>query len=315
MRSKRALSCFIFSLAPVLGLCGNLFSPLAMPKYDPQKARLGGMIFQDTKFNAQSRSCESCHNFYLNDSGASVRDGRVPTILNSYYIDRYLGTEGFASLKDRILTSLFSELELGAKEDEISRIINENLAYKEAFYKIYGEANVRNLTDALAEFLKSKTAINSKFDRFLRGEEAFSEREYAGYVLFVRLCSVCHNGVNLGTSSFAKLRPKGAAQPGNTQTQGLWSVQTAHRAQRTEARGAGGVRVTADGYELRRVPSLRNITQTAPYINGEQDLRAAVGRIAKELLKYDLNETQMQELLSFLATLRGEIPRSERDER
>ena len=311
MRSKRALSCFIFSLAPVLGLCGNLFSPLAMPKYDLQKARLGGMIFKEVKFSG--RSCESCHNFYLNDSGASVRDGQVPTILNSYYIDRYLGAEGFASLKDRILTSLFSELELGAKEDEISRIINENLAYKEAFYKIYGEANVRNLTDALAEFLKSKTAINSKFDRFLRGEDALNEREYAGYVIFVRLCSVCHNGVNLGTSSFAKLRPKAAAQPGYTQEPR--SVQTAHRAQRTEARRSGGVRVTADGYELRRVPSLRNITQTAPYINGEQDLRAAVGRIAKELLKYDLSETQMQELLSFLATLRGEISRSERDER
>ena len=172
MRLKRALSCFIFSLAPVLGLCGNLFSPLAMPKYDLQKARLGGMIFKE------------------------VRDGQVPTILNSYYIDRYLGAEGFASLKDRILTSLFSELELGAKEDEISRIINENLAYKEAFYKIYGEANVRNLTDALAEFLKSKTAINSKFDRFLRGEDALNEREYAGYVIFVRLCSFCHNCVN-----------------------------------------------------------------------------------------------------------------------
>ena len=282
-----------------------------MPKYDLQKARLGGMIFKEVKFSG--RSCESCHNFYLNDSGASVRDGRVPTILNSYYIDRYLGAEGFASLKDRILTSLFSELELGAKEDEISRIINENLAYKEAFYKIYGEANVRNLTDALAEFLKSKTAINSKFDRFLRGEDALNEREYAGYVIFVRLCSVCHNGVNLGTSSFAKLRPKAAAQPGYTQEPR--SVQTAHRAQRTEARRSGGVRVTADGYELRRVPSLRNITQTAPYINGEQDLRAAVGRIAKELLKYDLSETQMQELLSFLATLRGEISRSERDER
>lgn len=308
MRSKRALSCFIFSLAPLLGLCGNLFSPLAMPKYDLQKARLGGMIFKEVKFSG--RSCENCHNFYLNDSGASVRDGQVPTILNSYYIDRYLGAEGFASLKDRILTSLFSELELGAKEDEISRIINENLAYKEAFYKIYGEANVRNLTDALAEFLKSKTAINSKFDRFLRGEISLNEREYAGYVLFVRLCSVCHNGVNLGTSSFAKLRPKGAAQPGYTQ-----KPRSVHRAQRTEARKSGAVRVTADGYELRRVPSLRNITQTAPYINGEQDLRAAVGRIAKELLKYDLNETQMQELLSFLATLRGEIPRSERDER
>ena len=296
MRSKRALSCFIFSLAPLLGLCGNLFSPLAMPKYDPQKARLGGMIFKEVKFSG--RSCESCHNFYLNDSGASVRDGQVPTILNSYYIDRYLGAEGFVSL------------ELGAKEDEILRIINENLAYKEAFYKIYGEANVKNLTDALAEFLKSKTAINSKFDQFLRGEISLNEREYAGYVLFVRLCSVCHNGVNLGTSSFAKLRPKGTAQPGYMQ-----EPRSVHRAQRTEARRSGAVRVAADGYELRRVPSLRNITQTAPYINGEQDLRAAVGRIAKELLKYDLNETQMQERLSFLATLRGEIPRSERDER
>jgi len=103
-----------------LGLCGNLFTPLEMPKYDPQKARLGAKIFTDVRFSRKGRSCESCHNFYLNDSGASVRDGRVPTILNSYYIDRYLGAEGFASLKDRILTSLFSELELGAKKEEKS---------------------------------------------------------------------------------------------------------------------------------------------------------------------------------------------------
>ena len=296
MRSKRALSCFIFSLAPVLGLCGNLFSPLAMPGFDERKAKLGEMIFQDTKFSAQSRSCESCHNFYLNDSGASVQDGQVSTILNSYFIDRYLGEENFAGFNARIGASVFDERELGAREDEILQIINENLAYKEAFYKIYGKANVENFIDALAEFLKSKTAINSKFDRFLRGESALNEREYSGYVIFVRLCSVCHNGVNLGTNSFAKLRPSG----------GQNSAEKAQEQKR---------RLTPDGYELHRVPSLRNITKTAPYINGEQDLRTAMKRVAKELLKYDLSEAEADDLMSFLATLEGQIPRSKADER
>ena len=296
MRSKRVLSCFIFSLAPLLGLCGNLFSPLAMPGFDERKAKLGEMIFKDTKFNAQSRSCESCHNFYLNDSGASVQDGQVPTILNSYFIDRYLGEENFAGFNARIGASVFDERELGAREDEILQIINENLAYKEAFYKIYGKANVENFIDALAEFLKSKTAINSKFDRFLRGESALNEREYSGYVIFVRLCSVCHNGVNLGTNSFAKLRPSG----------GQNSAEKAQEQKR---------RLTPDGYELHRVPSLRNITKTAPYINGEQDLRTAMKRVAKELLKYDLSETEADDLMSFLATLEGQIPRSKADER
>ena len=63
------------------------------------------------------------------------------------------------------------------------------------------------------------------------------------------------------------------------------------------------------------MPSLRNITKTAPYINGEQDLRTAMKRVAKELLKYDLSEAEADDLMSFLATLEGQIPRSKADER
>ena len=283
MRSKRALSCFIFSLAPVLGLCGNLFSPLEMPKYDPQKARLGAKIFTDVRFSGKGRSCESCHNFYLNDSGASVRDGRVPTLINSYYFDRYLGDYNFAGFEARIAASVFGENELDASEDKILELIRKNLAYKQAFESAYGEANTANFIDALKEFLKSKTAINSKFDRFLRGEVKLNDAEYNGYVLFVRLCSACHNGVSLGTGSFTKIRPS------------------------AEEEDVPRHRLTSDGFELRRVPSLRNITQTAPYVNGQTDLRLAVRQIAKDLLKYDLSDKELDALMSFLATLKGEM--------
>ena len=73
-------------------------------------------------------------------------------------------------------------------------------------------------------------------------------------------------------------------------------------------------RLTSDGFELRRVPSLRNITQTSPYVNGQTDLRLAVRQIAKDLLKYDLNDGELDALMSFLATLKGDMTEAQ-DER
>ena len=62
---------------------------------------------------------------------------------------------------------------------------------------------------------------------------------------------------------------------------------------------------------LRRVPSLRNITKTAPYLShGEiNDLKEAISFISNYQLGYILSKDEIDALYSFFLTLNGKKPR------
>ncbi|WP_270873719.1 cytochrome-c peroxidase [Campylobacter sp. JMF_08 NE1] len=279
MRSTLLSKLLLFSIVPILGICDDIFIPLKMPAFSPEKASLGMKLYRDAKFSEQKRSCDSCHNLYLNSSGASVRNGEIPTILNAYYIERYSGGNFFPSLNERIKTSVLSPKELASSKEKIELIITQNIAYKREFKKLYGKANFENFVDALGEYLKSKTTINSKFDRVLRDEEKFSESEFKGYLLFIELCSYCHNGANLGTNSYAKVPNKNLNFNPNTRIANYRS------------------------HTYKRVPTLRNITKTAPYINGEYSLARSIKFLFRDVFDYSLDDDDLQNLLDFLATL------------
>ena len=279
MKSTLLSKFLLFSIIPVLAFCEDFFVPLKMPNFDANKAELGKKIFRDTKFNKDKLSCDSCHNLYLNSSGASTKDGEIPTILNAYYIERFMGEKRFSSLEERIRTSIFSKKELNSSQEIIEEIITQNLTYKREFNKLYGKINLENFIDALAQYLKSKTTINSKFDQALRNETTLDESETKGYLFFIEYCSHCHNGANLGTNSYALVANKNTYKSNNR-------TNNSYRA-----------------FTSKRVASLRNITKTAPYTNGEYSLEKAVRLHFKNTFNYTLRNDDAANLLSFLATL------------
>ena len=278
MKSKLVLKFLLFSIVPILAFCDDFFVPVKMPSFDPNKAALGAKIFRDTKFNKDKLSCDSCHNLYLNSSGASAKNGQIPTILNAYYIERFTGTERFVSLEERIELSLFSKIELNSSSEQIEDIITQNLAYRREFNKLYGKVSLENFIDALTQYLKSKTTINSKFDQALRNEITLDESESKGYLFFIEHCSHCHNGVNLGTNNYAMAPGKSTYRSGKT--------NNSYRS-----------------FSSKRVPSLRNITKTAPYTNGEYSLEKALRVHFQNMFNYNLKDDEAANLLKFLETL------------
>ena len=136
-----------------------------------------------------------------------------------------------------------------------------------------------NITDALVNFEKALVTPNAKFDKFIEGDaNALNEDEKHGFELFKKIgCINCHSGVNLGANLYYELKFDS---------------------------GEGG---QAGRY---KVPSLRNIEKTAPYLySGEiADLKEAIKFVAKKRINYNLSDEQTQALYKFLLTLSGEKP-------
>jgi len=135
---------------------------------------------------------------------------------------------------------------------------------------------------------------NSRFDRWLDGDDkALNKDELAGYQLFKESgCVACHNGPNLGGTSFQKM---GLVQP----------YKTASTAQgRQEVTGKDADRLSF------KVPTLRNVELTYPYFHdGEAPtLTVAVDLMGKLQLGREYTKDENTKIVAFLKTLTGQQP-------
>jgi len=267
----------------------HVLAPITPPKFDEQKALLGKELFFDTELSPSGTlSCEKCHNLYWNLSGTSKKNVKIsvgsqvspPTALNSALNFIFFKNGEIKDLEEQVKRSLTGENQLGSEPKFLTRKVNQNPVYKQKFLEIYGEdATFENITDALVNFEKALVTPNAKFDKFIGGDaNALNEDEKHGFELFKKIgCINCHSGVNLGANLYYELKFDS---------------------------GEGG---QAGRY---KVPSLRNIEKTAPYLySGEiADLKEAIKFVAKKRINYNLSDEQTQALYKFLLTLSGEKP-------
>jgi len=267
----------------------HVLAPVTPPKFDEQKALLGKELFFDTELSPSGTlSCEKCHNLYWNLSGTSKKNVKIsvgsqvspPTALNSALNFIFFKNGEIKDLEEQVKRSLTGENQLGSEPKFLTRKVNQNPVYKQKFLEIYGEdATFENITDALVNFEKALVTPNAKFDKFIEGDaNALNEDEKHGFELFKKIgCINCHSGVNLGANLYYELKFDS---------------------------GEGG---QAGRY---KVPSLRNIEKTAPYLySGEiADLKEAIKFVAKKRINYNLSDEQTQALYKFLLTLSGEKP-------
>jgi cytochrome c peroxidase len=90
--------------------------------------------------------------------------------------------------------------ELNSDTNRVKALFQATPGYPELFEKAFGSRTVtfRNISRAIAQFVRTLVSANSKFDRYLRGEEQLTEQELHGYVLFMTEdggdCFHCHGG-------------------------------------------------------------------------------------------------------------------------
>jgi cytochrome c peroxidase len=154
-----------------------------------------------------------------------------------------------------------------------------------------------NIRHAIATYERSLTTPNARFDLYLRGNPtALNAQELQGYALFKDFgCDSCHQGVNIGGNMF--------------QVFGVMRNYFAKRGNITDS-DFGQYNVTKleqDRHKF-KVPSLRNITLSAPYFHdgSAQTLEGAVSTMAYYQLGLKLEPTDISLLVMFLNTLTGE---------
>ncbi|NPA16584.1 MAG: c-type cytochrome [Aquificae bacterium] len=275
-------------------------------EYDRDKAELGKLLFHDPILAKDNRtSCYYCHDLYQKcgtdhrpvSKGFHDREGKVnaPTVYNVRFNFRFFWDGRAKTLKEQILGPIQSPDEMNMSLKEVEDRLNQHPVYREKFKEIYGVDRItfELVADAIIEFEKALITPNSKFDKYLRGEAQLTEDELEGYRLFKKLgCISCHNGINLGGNSFQKI---GVIKPYP------WHPSYPDR-----------YRITGNEYDknVYRVPTLRNIDCTYPYFHdgSVKTLEEAVQLMAYYNLGFRLPQDELDKIIAFLKTLRGELP-------
>lgn len=244
---------------------------------------LGRYLFYDSRIGGKHAadsmlSCSACHlQEHGFDAGAAnprLKDGKmrgaaglytahVPLPLaNIAYNTRGLGWASALEypqgmLETFIANTLLDSAEFAATRQDITDRIASIDLYPPLFQAAFGTPTVTfdRICLALGQFVRSLVSSRSKFDRYLSGEIQLSEQEMKGYVLFTTEegadCFHCHGGSgNLLFTTYDNLI-NGLDAP-----EAFTDPYDRFRITRQEAdRGAY------------RVPSLRNIAYTAPYMH------------------------------------------------
>jgi cytochrome c peroxidase len=282
---------------------------VALAGLDPGKIDLGRRLFHDPRLSHNNQlSCASCHDLTTGGTDRKARsigiDGATggisaPTVLNSGFNFSQFWDGRAATLESQIDGPLQSSIEMGSTWPEVLGKLKTSTEYVRAFRRIYGDKITSGrVKDSLAEFERSLSTPNSRFDAYLRHRaDALTGREQRGYTLFKLFgCASCHQGMNAGGNMYQKL--------------GVMAPYFTDRGHITKA-DLGRFNVTGDPNDtyMFKVPSLRNVALTAPYFHdgSAATLPDAVRMMAKYQLGRHLTDEEVELIVEFLKTLTGEL--------
>jgi cytochrome c peroxidase len=289
------LTSILFSMEPI--------TPIIAPSsLNYEKVRLGEKLFFDTRLSRDNTiSCANCHNLAEGGDdnlqfsfGIDGQEGNInsPTVLNAGNNFRQFWDGRAKDLQEQAAGPIENPVEMGFTFAELIPKL-EKTEYKKLFHKVYDEGITKNsITDAIAEYEKTLVTPNAPFDRYLKGDEnAISKTQKEGYELFKsKGCISCHHGVNIGGNLYSKF---GVVKSSKTSSFGRYNVTHKKR----------------DMYFF-KVPSLRNITMTAPYFHDGRtsDLKEAISIMAQLQLGRYFTKEEIDKIEAFLYSLKGEIP-------
>lgn len=296
---------FLFFCSFVLYAQHNITPIPLNVNYDKQKAQLGKKLFFDTILSKDNTiSCATCHELPGNGAnqtaysfGVNGAEGNInsPTVLNSAFNFVQFWDGRAKDLKTQALEPIENPIEMASKMSDVIKKLKKS-SYKKKFNKIYKDGVTKdNLADAIAEFEIALFTPNSRFDKYLRGDEkAINEQEKRGFELFEDLgCISCHNGKLVGGNSYHRI--------------GLFKEYK----QDKPLLGRYEITKRERDKHMFKVPSLRNIELTAPYLHdgGAKTLKKAIELMLELQLGIEPNEKYIKDIEMFLKTLTGENPK------
>lgn len=320
----------------------------------PEAIALGKTLFFDQRLSGNGKSsCASCHLPELHFTDGKVRglgfvelDRNTPGLLN-VRLNRWFGWDGAAdSLWAQSLRPIVDKREMAASTTHVGALLRGDAQLADGYRKAFGvppsdddDAVTANSGKALAAFQETLATGRTPFDDFRdaleRGDSGSAMRYPAaaqrGLKIFVGKgnCSVCHFGPNFTNGEFGDIGIPFFVAPGRVDPgryDGIKKLQESRAnllgpysddPARSSAAGTRHVSLEHRNWGEFRVPSLRNVANTAPYMhNGhlatlrdvvryysdlnEDRLHADGERILKPL---KLSDTEAEDLAAFLESL------------
>ena len=240
-----------------------------IPEYDFKKNpvgedgfQLGRRLFYDPALSRDgSISCASCHlqatGFTHVDHDLSHGiDGRIGTrnslaLMNLAWNTSFNWDGGVNHIDMQALQPITSLNEMDSSLLEVVDKLNGSITYRDDFYQVFNDSIITGqyVLKALSQFTISLVSSNSKYDKYMENpmENPLTDQEIRGLDLFKNNCNSCHTAPLFNTTQF--------------KNNGLDIDPTLN--------DFGRMRVTlkAEDSLKFKVPTLRNIEFTAPYMH------------------------------------------------
>ncbi|RDH84958.1 MAG: cytochrome-c peroxidase [endosymbiont of Galathealinum brachiosum] len=283
-----------------------------------EKVELGKMLFMDPRFSSTGTvSCNSCHNVMEGgDDSRSVSMGvhgktggrNAPTVWNSAFHSVQFWDGRAPLLEDQAKGPVANPIEMGMKDVETAMERVKTIpGYKTVFDKAFGKDSmtVENAAKAVAAFERTLITPNSPYDKYVKGNKtAMNKQQVQGMNKFAEAgCTSCHSGAAFNG-------PEQKLGEGFYVMFPTFDNKYVSKYKLDEDKGREEATGKATDRGMFRIPTLRNITDTAPYFhNGSvNDLAEAVRVMAKTQLNSTLAEKDVNDIVAFLGALTGEYP-------
>jgi cytochrome c peroxidase len=254
------------------------FPNMVIPADNPmtvEGVELGRYLFYEKKLSGDnSMSCASCHlaqnsfsdpNQYSTGIDGIQGNRHSMALINLGWDDFFFWDGRKGSLEKQIIEPVENPIEMHETwKDAVSKL-NQDMNYRNRFFRAFGEEGIDSLkaAKAMAQFIRTLISGQSKFDVMYKYENGMSlsaseqaifqtvdTEEWAGYDLFKSLngadCFHCHNGPLMRVKKYSN----NGLMPNSNNDLGRALVTNNPE----------------DNYKF-KVPTLRNIALTAPYMH------------------------------------------------
>ncbi len=267
----------------------------------PQKVELGKKLYFEPRLSKSGIiSCNTCHNLGMGGvDGVAAAVGHKwtanphhlnsPTVYNSVFFAAQFWDGRSPHLEDQAGGPMQAGPEMASPKSLVEDRINSMPAYVAEFKEAYGKdvkVDFATITSTIGIF--ERTLVTpSPFDDFLNGKkDALSDAQKEGLQVFMdKGCTTCHTGIALGGS----MQPFGITAKYKHENVGDFK---------------------GDKNKMVKAPTLRNITETAPYYHNGAiwSLSDAVKEMGRIQLGLTITDDEAAKIVTFLGALEGRKP-------
>jgi cytochrome c peroxidase len=273
---------------------------------NPHQVTLGRFLFHDKRLSPKREiACSGCHRltrFGVDGKPTGIAVGgsrgarRTPSVFNTATHIAQFWAGRVPNAQAQVAEPITNPVKMAASHElvlveTLGRVPRYVELFRLGFPNDDRPISLRNVAEAIEAFERG-LVNNSRWDRFAAGDEsALTFEEKYGLRVFLQSgCAACHTGPQVGGTMYQQV---GLAYP--------WPNQK-------DKGPAAGTSSAADRPVL-KVPSLKNVAETAPYFHdgATSNLEAAIRMMGHHQLGIELSKHDVSAIAAWMRALTGEI--------